>query len=57
MQTYAIRNDDWKLIYKKRSGKIIPVGLYDTKTDPQEKNNLLFTNNDIVKKMTDNVPR
>lgn len=56
-QLYIVRNNRWKLHYKKNKNRLIPLELYDMSKDPQEKNNLIFTNNGVVEEMLKNVPK
>lgn len=54
---FAIRNKEWKLIYRRSGVGIVPLELFNISVDPQEKNNILFGNPEIIEKLLHNIPK
>ncbi len=53
----TIRDNEWKLFYQMKDGVPVGVELYNYKKDPQEKNDVIFTNPAIVEKLLKNIPK
>ncbi len=52
-----IRDSEWKMIYKIKSGAPVPFELYNMNDDPNETNNLIFNKREIVDDLLKHIPQ
>ncbi len=53
----TIRDGEWKLFYEIKDRVPVGVHLFNYKKDPQEKNDVIFTNPAIVERLLKNIPK
>lgn len=53
----VIRDNKWKLFYQIENNNPVGIRLFDFKKDPQEKNDVIFTNNTTLERLLKNIPK